>query len=248
MTDLDRVKLLHGPYHPPLLRVGDREVCLLRDCLVVITGISNARIPWPRCRPLEGRGGVGLWLGGDLARAVQTESAAAVMYWWRASSTAVHHWRRALGVTWTRNEGTRRLRIAAARLGAATMKEKEWTEAEQRACAARSRALNSIRHAQAACFHRERAWKAREVRLLGRLPDAEVARRTGRDADAVRVKRQSLGIPNPQSPAWTADEMAQLGTDRDSAVAAAIGRTVASVRWKRRSLGIPIALDLRRRP
>jgi hypothetical protein len=29
----DRAKLLHGPYHPPPLRVGDRATCELRgDC------------------------------------------------------------------------------------------------------------------------------------------------------------------------------------------------------------------------
>jgi hypothetical protein len=50
----------------------------------VITGISAGRIPWPRCRTVEGTGGgSGLWLGGDLAKAVKRESAAAVMHWWR---------------------------------------------------------------------------------------------------------------------------------------------------------------------
>jgi hypothetical protein len=34
--------------------------------------------------------------------------------------------------------------------------------------------------------------------LLGRLPDDEVARRTGRSWNAVRLKREELGIPNPQ--------------------------------------------------
>jgi hypothetical protein len=34
----DRVKLLHGPYRAPRLRVRDRATCLFRDCLVVVTG------------------------------------------------------------------------------------------------------------------------------------------------------------------------------------------------------------------
>jgi hypothetical protein len=36
--------------------------------------------------------------------------------------------------------------------------------------------------------------------MLGKLPDAEVAARTGRSANAVRQKREKLGIPNPSGP------------------------------------------------
>jgi hypothetical protein len=58
----------------------------------------------------------------ELARAVRHESAAAVMYWWRASMGAVCRWRKALGVTRTDNEGTARLVRAAAELGAAELR------------------------------------------------------------------------------------------------------------------------------
>jgi hypothetical protein len=37
-----------------------------------------------------------------------------------------------------------------------------------------------------------RCWTKAEVRLLGRFPDDEVARRTRRTVDAVRQKRQEL--------------------------------------------------------
>ena len=40
-------------------------------------------------------------------------------------------------------------------------------------------------------------WTRRQVALLGKLPDAEVARRTGRTPNAVRQKRETLGIPKP---------------------------------------------------
>jgi hypothetical protein len=49
----DRVKLLHGPYRPPRLRVGDRTTCLFKDCDVVVTSWTDARISWQRCRPLD---------------------------------------------------------------------------------------------------------------------------------------------------------------------------------------------------
>ena len=107
--DRDRVQLLFGPYRPPRLRVGDRATCLLRDCEVIITSITDAPIPWPRCRALGGRGGSGPWLGGDLEEAIRQESAAAVRYWWGLSVSTVWKMRKALSVTRTNNEGTQRL-------------------------------------------------------------------------------------------------------------------------------------------
>jgi hypothetical protein len=38
-------------------------------------------------------------------------------------------------------------------------------------------------------------WTKAEMALLGRVPDEEVARRTGRSVNAARVKRESLGRP-----------------------------------------------------
>jgi 5-methylcytosine-specific restriction protein A len=38
-------------------------------------------------------------------------------------------------------------------------------------------------------------WTKRQLKLLGRVPDDEVARRTGRTPNAVRVMRTKLGIP-----------------------------------------------------
>jgi hypothetical protein len=62
----------------------------LRNCAVVITSITDAPIPWPRCRALgDGRGGSGLWLGGALEEAVRRESAAAVRFWWGLSASTV---------------------------------------------------------------------------------------------------------------------------------------------------------------
>jgi hypothetical protein len=83
MGNADRLRLLHGPYRAPALRKGDRAYCLFRDCAVVITGWTDAPVPWPRCRAPGGpRGASGLLLDEELARAVRHESAAAVMHWW----------------------------------------------------------------------------------------------------------------------------------------------------------------------
>jgi hypothetical protein len=119
----DRVRLLHGPYRAPRLRVGDRADCLFRDCLVVVTGWTDARISWPRCRPLDvPRSHPSLLVDDELARAVRQESAAAVRWWWGVSVGVVWRWRKALGVTRATNEGSRRLIRAAAEKGAAAQR------------------------------------------------------------------------------------------------------------------------------
>jgi hypothetical protein len=123
-TPDDRVKVLHGPYRAPRLRVGDHAVCLLRDGDVVVTSWTDAPIPWPRCHAFGTRGGgSGLLLAGDLVKAVRQESAAAVMYWWGVCSSAVWRWRKALGVTCTDNPGSARLIRAAALKGGAKLRQ-----------------------------------------------------------------------------------------------------------------------------
>src|SRR5262245_66316749 len=78
-------RLLHGPYRVPPLRVGDRETCLVRDCLCRVTGYSAGPIPWPMGVPAGGRSGPGFIVTEELARAVRVAAANAVR--WRGSST-----------------------------------------------------------------------------------------------------------------------------------------------------------------
>src|SRR5262249_42500207 len=96
MPTPDSRRLLHGPYRAPALAKGDRATCLLRDQEVVVTIFTDAPIPWPRCQPVGQRGGSGLLLDEELARAVRCESAAAIMHHWGVTSGVVWRWRRAL--------------------------------------------------------------------------------------------------------------------------------------------------------
>src|SRR5438270_347126 len=102
-----RPKLLHGPYNPPAVRIGERVFCQVRGSAVV-TSWSDAPFSWPRCRPLGARGGSGLYVDDELARAVRCESSLAVQFWWGVAAETVCRWRKALGVPRV-NEGTARL-------------------------------------------------------------------------------------------------------------------------------------------
>src|SRR5262245_26470718 len=118
-------RLLHGPYTPPALRRADRATCLYRDADVIITGWSDRRIPWPRCRrPGTHGGGSGLLVNAELARAVHSESVLAIRYWWGVNYSVVWKWRKALGVE-RFNEGSARLQAEGNAQKAARLKGKQ---------------------------------------------------------------------------------------------------------------------------
>jgi hypothetical protein len=188
-----KARLLHGPYEPPALRRGDRATCLYRDADVVITGWSAARIAWPRCGRLGGHGGgSGLLVNEELARAVRLESSLALQYWFGVGVEVVWRWRKALGVSMWGTEGSRRLLQRNSQAGADAVKRKIFTKAER----ARHR-LAALKRGSRPNRWTGNGWSATQLALLGRFPDTEVAVKTGRTANGVRVKRQRLGIPNP---------------------------------------------------
>ena len=245
MGKRERLKLLFGPYMALPLKRGDRATCLYRDCAVIITGWSSAPIPWPRCRSLDSPGGgSGLLVDEELARAVRNESAATVMHWWDASMTAVCHWRKALGTCRTDNQGTARLMLAAAEKGAEAVKERLWTEEERERCR-QVNAETGLAENLVLGYHGP-LWTPEDIALLGTVPDVEVARRTGRTLEAVRQKREELGIRNPAGNRWLAEEIALLGALPDREVARRLGRSLQSVTQKRIKLRIGNSLDNRR--
>src|SRR4051812_21822769 len=96
MNDADRFKLL-GTYRTPRVRVGSVLACEARDCDVIVTGYTGARIPWPvGRRPRTSARGVVLF--GDLAEAVRRESNQAVCHWFGVTPQTASKWRKALDV------------------------------------------------------------------------------------------------------------------------------------------------------
>jgi hypothetical protein len=197
MKSSDRTKLLFGPYRPPRLRRGDRATCLYKDCDVAITGWTDARISWPRGLPLGTKGHPSLLVDEELARAIRHESAAALRHWWGVSALLVWKWRRVLGVDRLNCPGSQRLIRRASELGASQVRGKklppEQVERRRRTAAE----LDLGRYLRPGCNYGP-WWSRREVALLGKLPDDEVAAKVGRTPNAVRIKREKLGVPNPQ--------------------------------------------------
>jgi len=203
----DRVRLLHAPYTAPVPRRGTPSRCLIRGRITVV-GWTDAKLSWPLCT-LPGRGGApSIQVDAELARAVRHESAVAIRHWWGVTAKVVARWRRALGVTRTNCEGSRRLIQAAARAGAAVIKANVWTAAERRARSRRAIELGLGRN-----LDHSPTWTAEQVGLLHMLSDAAVAERTGRTANAVRQARVRYGIAAVGAIVrrrWTAAELRLL--------------------------------------
>lgn len=106
LPDDERFFLLGGPYLAPDVRPGDWLEDAERGSVQVGGYTRTARIPWPR---LKKTGKASLILCGDLIRAVRTESALAIRYWWGVSGVVVARWRKVLGVGQTGSEGSLRL-------------------------------------------------------------------------------------------------------------------------------------------
>jgi hypothetical protein len=72
---------------------------------------------------------------------------------------------------------------------------------------------------------------------VGKITDAEIARRTGRPKFSVKSFRRKLGIqsvtPIPPTKAWTPKEDALMVKLSDKEVAKRTGRTLSAVQYRR---------------
>jgi len=91
-------------------------------------------------------------------------------------------------------EGSRRLHKALSLIGTAAFCERPFSSKEREQRRQRAIRLKLVRYLKPG-FH-GRWWTKKEMALLGKLPDEEVAARIGRPANGVRIMRNRLGIPS----------------------------------------------------
>jgi hypothetical protein len=141
------------------------------------------------------RGHPSLLVDEELARAIRTEAAAAVMFWWGVSVGVVWRWRKALDVTRTNNPGSVRRQRAASAMGADATRGVALPTAQLERRSGIARELNLGRFLLKG-FNglnpKARAWTAEEDEAVRTLPPREVVRRTGRSLDAVYWRRGVL--------------------------------------------------------
>src|ERR1039458_2813133 len=85
-------------------------------------------------------------------------------------------------------------------------------------------------------------WSPEDVKLLGTMPDSEVARLLDRAPSAIRHKRHKPRIPAYQSSFhnWTPEEEQVLGTMSDEEVVARTGHPLSGVIQRRQKLHRPL--------
>jgi hypothetical protein len=223
MEDIERFRLL-GTYHTPRFRYGRKVICEVRG-EVVITGMTDSRIPWPIGKRGRGRHSLVVYKG--LAKAIRRESNLAICHWWGITPQTVSKWRKALGVEPT-TEGTSRLHSEytkepwAVRAWAKAHAKARDPERRRKISEARrgkprpphvleamDRARRGMHHSEEtrrkmSQTHRRRGtpvpgtqvWTPEEDELVRTLPVEEVARRTGRSMSAVYTRRGRLGMPD----------------------------------------------------
>jgi hypothetical protein len=223
MDDAERFRLL-GKYRTPRFRIGRKVVCEVRG-QVVITGMTDAPIPWPIAK--GGRGRHSLVVYKDLAEAIRRESNQAVAHWWGIDPQTVSKWRRLLGVE-RATEGTSRLHSdytkepwAVEAFAKAHSKVRDPERCRKIAESLRGKpkpqhVVEAMRKGWREKGHTQESrrkisesnrrigklvpgtivWTPEDDELVRTLPAAEVVRRTGRSLIAVYSRRNRLGVPD----------------------------------------------------
>src|SRR5262245_9744285 len=227
MTDADRYRLLFGPYSAPRWRYGRVVMDEVRGEVTVV-GLTAGRVPWPVGK--RGRAKA-IVVAGGLAKAIRTEAAQAVAYWWGLNVHTVACYRRALGVP-PSTAGTCRLR----RLNYA---EVITPEVHARAIRAANTPEANARKGAAQRGKPLPEFKKKHFDRTGWMPSPETRARMSA-AQKARWRVQRGGNPSP----WTEEEDALLDGLSPAEVAARTGRPITAVylRWRRvrRGRGEPI--------
>ena len=202
----ERVRLVDGPYAPPLIAIGGWLQCELRGELQV-GGYTNALIPWPVAVGHAKQ----LIVCGDLVRALKTESRLAVSFHFGISLALVSEYRSRLGIErltagstrlFWRNIDLARTADARAKLSRhhegrgdlMTPEAREKLRGIQRRpkSEAWKQRMAERWQRRLAVAGRPEKWTEEELKLIGTRPDREVARLLNRSLSAVKGKKFQL--------------------------------------------------------
>lgn len=205
---------------------------------MIITGLSDAPIPWPTGRK-PGRGGPPILIVfKGLARAVRKESNQAVAHHWGVTGQTVTAWRKALNVPAT-NSGSSKLISAHYQSGVG----EKLNVGASRANSDPKR--DAPRRAKIAAA---KTGKPRPRHVVDAMAEAERGRphRASTKAQMSETHKKRGTRPPWLNDAWTAQEDALLvaGKLSPAEVAERTGRTLTAVYLRRKKLGLG---DLRRR-
>jgi hypothetical protein len=218
----ERVKLLFGPYRQPRCRLGKKLFCEIRGW-VPVRRISAGRIPWPQT--IVGRNRAFILCGDLVKAVRRESVLAICHWWavnpqtvrkWRraidvgpsteGTSRLRSKWAHEIldGEIRERAIEAANSPEANAKKSAARMGKPMHPRAREALAKARPKRLPAEQRRKIGEAHQRlgtrppkagRPWSEEEARLLGKLPDAEVAQRTGRTLVAVRCERRRRSIP-----------------------------------------------------
>lgn len=184
---------------------------------VVITGLSDASIPWPVGKRPASRGRA-LVVYAGLAEAVRRESSAAICHHWGVSAQTVSKWRKECGVG-QMTEGTSLLKSQAL--------------AESEALATARERIDHQDPERNRKIRESKLGKARPEHVIAALRAANLGRK---HSDATRRKMSAAKKGKPREE-WAEWELALLGQYTDAEVSRRTGRAYKRVRWMRLHLG-----------
>jgi hypothetical protein len=224
--DADRFRLL-GRYQTPRFRYGQVVFCEVRGW-VILTGLTQAPIPWPVCKKAgRSSGRTSLVVFRDLVRALRRENNQAVAHWWGVAVVTVSKWWKVLGVE-RGNEGSLRL-----------MREYALEPAnyQARTKGVQAVATDSQRRAKISAAMKGKP-KPRHVIEAARRANLgkKASEATRRKMSEAQRRRQA--VPVPRRP-WEPWEDALLGVLTDAEVARRTRRGVDAVRSRRARILIP---------
>lgn len=213
-------ELRYGPYASPRNRYGSTVTDAARGDVVVVA-LSAGRILWPLGR-VKGNSNRALILYGDLARAVRSESASAVAFWWGVTAQTVTRWRKALGVVGP-TDGEREVRSEHGL--------RNWKRVGPKLLA---KAHDPKRAAKISAAKIGRPRSASTVEKMRRTQTG--TKHTATTKQAMSATHRKRGTRPPWlNPAWTAAHDALLAKLPPAQVARRTGRTLQAV-YQRRSL------------